>query len=35
MGLAKRVRRQLAPQIVKAVALIWYAAAKEAGTTRL
>lgn len=35
MSLARRVRRQLAPQIVKAVALIWYAAAKEAGTTQV
>lgn len=28
--LAKRIRRQLAPEIVKAVTLIWYRAAKEA-----
>ncbi len=34
MALARRVRRQLAPEIVKAVALIWYSAAKEAGVTR-
>ena len=35
MGLARRIRRQLAPEIVKAVALIWYGAAKEAGVTQV
>lgn len=33
-SLARQVRRQLAPELVRAVTLIWYGAAKEAGVTR-
>ncbi|HSX37024.1 MAG TPA: hypothetical protein VLG13_02820 [Patescibacteria group bacterium] len=32
--LAKQIRRQLAPDLVRAVTTIWYGAAKEAGVTR-
>jgi hypothetical protein len=34
LSLAYRIRRQLAPELVRAVTLIWYGAAKEAGVTR-
>lgn len=34
VALARRIRRQLAPELVRAVTLIWYAAAREAGVTR-
>lgn len=34
LSLARRVRRQLAPQIVQAVTLTWYGAAMEANQTQ-